>query len=113
MAIAGIQNKWNPLTNAIQDALFQNGVGSKKHKYYRQKFLSNAYFCFCNMDCLQKIVPGVKCKHLYIGNYYFQSLTQEHMDLLKQYGYWDNILNNWKELIDEATSKDTGNGNKE
>ena len=64
------------------------------------------------MDCLQKIVPGVKHKHLYMGNYYFQSLTQEHVDLLKQYGYWD-IINNWKQLIDDATSKDTGNGNQE
>ena len=40
-------------------------------------------------------------------------LTQEHMDLLKQYGYWDNILNNRKQLIDEAASKHKGNGKKE
>ena len=38
---------------------------------------------------------------------------QEHVDLLKQYGYWDNIINNQKQLIDDATSKDTGNGNQE
>ena len=75
---------------------------NKKQKYYRQNFLSNAYFCLCKMDCLQKIVPGVKCKHLYMGIYYFQSLTQEHMDLLKQYSYWDHILNSQKQLIDEA-----------
>ena len=92
---------------------YRLGWDPKKHKYYRQKFLSNAYFCIRNMDCLQKIVPGVKHKHLYMGNYYFQSLTQEHVDLLKQYGYWDNIINNQKQLIDDATSKDMGNGNQE
>ena len=32
----------------------------KKQKYYRQNFLSNAYFCFRKMDCLQKIIPGVR-----------------------------------------------------
>ena len=102
-----------PSQHVIKDALLQIGVGSKKHKYCRQKFLSNAYFCIRNMDCLQKIVPGAKHKHLYMGNYYFQSLTQEHVDLLKQYGYWDNIINNRKQLTDDATSKDTGNGNQE
>ena len=72
-----------------------------------------SYFCLCNMDCLQKIVPGVKCKHLYMGNYYFQSLKQEHMDLLKQYGYWDHILNSQKQLFDEAASQHKGNGQNE
>ena len=65
------------------------------------------------MDCLQKIVPGVKRKHLYMGNYYFQSLMQEHVDLLKQYSYWDHILNSWKQLIDKATSQHQGNGQNE
>ena len=92
---------------------FRMGWNSKKQKFYRQKFLSNAYFCLCNMDCLQKIVPVVKRKHLYMGNYYFQSLTQEHMDLLKQYSYWDHILNKQKQLIDKAASKHKGNGKKE
>ena len=92
---------------------FRMGWDPKKQKYYRQKFLSNAYFCLHNMDCLQKIVSGVKHKHLYIGNYCFQSLMQEHVDLLKQYSYWDNILNNRKQLIDETASKHKGNGKKE
>ena len=114
VVIAGIQNIWNPLTTCYLGCVVTDWDGiQKKHKYYRQKFLSNAYFCIQNMDCLQKIVPGVKHKHLYMGNYYFQSLTHEHMDLLKQYGYWDNIINNRKQLIDDATSKHTGNGNQE
>ena len=89
---------------------FRMGWDLKKQKYYWQNFLSNVYFCFCNMDCLQTIVPGVKHKYLYMGNHYFQSLTQEHIDLLKQYGYWDHILNSQKQLIDEATSQHQGNG---
>ena len=111
--------RWNPKymepphNMLFRMCCYRLGWDPKKHKYYRQKFLSNAYFCIHNMNCLQKIVPGVKHKHLYMGNYYFQSLTQEHMDLLKQYGYWDNIINNRKQLIDDATSKDTGNGNQE
>ena len=56
------------------------------------------------MNCLQKIVPGEKAQTL------VQSLMQEHMDLLKQYSYWDHILNTWKQLIEEATSQHQGNG---
>ena len=41
------------------------------------------------------------------------SLMQEHMDLLKQYGYWDHILNSQKQLIDEAASQHQGNGQNE
>ena len=48
-----------------------------------------------------------------MGNYYLQSLMQEHMDLLKQYGYWDHILNSQKQLIDEAASQHQGNGQNE
>ena len=83
---------------------FRMGWDPKRKKQYKQNYLSNAYFCFCNMDCLQKMLPGVKRKHLYMGNYYFQSLIQEHVDLLKQYGYSNHILNSWKQLIDEAAN---------
>ena len=48
-----------------------------------------------------------------MSNYYFQGLMQEHVDLLKQYGYWDDILNNRKQLIDKAASKHKGNGKNE
>ena len=41
------------------------------------------------------------------------AITQEHMDLLKQYSYWDHILNSWKQLIDEATSQHQGYGQNE
>ena len=111
--------RWNPkYMEPPHNMLFRMhcyrlGWDPKKQKYYRQKFLSNAYFCIQNIDCLQKIVPGVKHKHLYMGNYYFQSLTHEHVDLLKKYGNWDNIINNRKQLIDDATSKHTDNGNQE
>ena len=60
------------------------------------------------MDCLQKIVPGVNRKHSVSSEF-----GQEHVDLLKQYSYWDDKLNNQKQLIDEATSKHKGNGKKE
>ena len=104
----------SPPTICYSECTASEWGGIKKNqKYYRQKFLSNAFFCLCNMDCLQKIVPGVEHKHLYMGNYYFQSLMQEHVGRLKQYSYWDDILNNQKQLIDEAASKHKGNGKKE
>ena len=38
---------------------------------------------------------------------------QEHVDLLKQYGYWDHILNSQKQLIDEAASQHQDNSQNE
>ena len=113
VVIAGIQNIWNPLTTCYLGCVVTDWGGIQKNRNITSK---NSYqmltFAFETWDCLQKIVPGVKHKHLYMGNYYFQSLTHEHMDLLKQYGYWD-IINNRKQLIDDATSKHMGNGNQE
>ena len=38
---------------------------------------------------------------------------QEHVDLLKQYSYWDHIVNSQKQLINEAASQHQGNGQNE
>ena len=41
-------------------------------------------------------------------NYYFQDLTQEHVNLLHHYGYQEHILKSHQNLIDNANSEQTG-----
>ena len=45
-----------------------------------------------------------------MGNYYFQALTQEHVKLLQQYGYWEHILKSHQNLIDNANSQQNQTG---
>ena len=43
---------------------------------------------------MQEQLPGVKEHHTYMGNVHFNQNTPQHIELLKRYGYWQNILNN-------------------
>ena len=45
-----------------------------------------------------------------MGNYYFQALTQEHVKLLQQYGYWEHIPKSRQNLIDNANSQQSQTG---
>ena len=57
-----------------------------KYGVEQNDFLSNAYYCFQNLDCLRSELPGVQMHHLYMGNY-FQGLTDGQIGILKNHGY--------------------------
>ena len=48
---------------------------------------TNAYYCIDNIACLQKELPGSIKDYMYMGNFYFQSLTPGHKVVLEEYGY--------------------------
>ena len=58
------------------------------------KTYTNAYYCIDNLACVRKQLPGTVKNHMYMGNFYFQSLTPGHKEVLQEYGYWNNILKN-------------------
>ena len=53
-------------------------------------------FCFRSLDCLKLVHDDIDYCDLYMGNYYFNQLTSENVTILKQKGYWELILANWK-----------------
>ena len=63
------------------------------------KTYTNAYYCIDNLACVRKQLPGTVKNHMYMGNFYFQSLTPGHKEVLQEYGYWNNILKNRDEVI--------------
>ena len=73
-----------------------------KHEVERNCFLSNAYYCFQNLDCLRSELPGVQVHHVYMGNFYFQGLTDGQIGILKNYGYWEHIVANRRKNIAEC-----------
>ena len=75
-----------------------NRFGPIQHNH----FLSNACFCLHHMDCLTKIVPGMQKKHLYMDNCNMCKMTDDHVQLLKNYGYWENIITNRKKLLEQG-----------
>ena len=48
---------------------------NKDGKIVTNHFLSNAYYCIQNLDCLKKYLPGVKPQHIYMGNLHFNQMT--------------------------------------
>ena len=86
------------------------GWDAKMSWRYRQNFLSNAYLCIHHMSCIEQARRNVKKTDLYMGNYYFQALAQEHVKLLQQYGYWEHILKSHQNLIDNANSQQSQTG---
>ena len=60
----------------------------------RCKTYTNAYYCIDNLACVRKQLPGTVKNHMYMGNFYFQSLTPAHKEVLQEYGYWNSILKN-------------------
>ena len=71
----------------------------------RCKDYTNAYYSVDNIACLQKELPGTVRDHMYMGNFYFQSLTLGHKAVLEEYGYWKHIVKNWDEVIRIGTLK--------
>ena len=63
------------------------------------KTYTNAYYCIDNLACVRKQLSGTIKNHMYMGNFYFQSLTPSHKEVLQEYGYWNNILKNQDEVI--------------
>ena len=43
--------------------------------------------------------------HLYMGSFYFQSVTPAHKAVLEEYHYWKHIVKNWDEVIRNGTLK--------
>ena len=43
--------------------------------------------------------------HVYMGNFYFQSVTPAHKAVLEEYRYWKHIVNNQDEVIRTGTLK--------
>ena len=65
----------------------------------RCKTYTNAYYCINNLACVRKQLPGTVKINMYMGNFYFQSLTPSHKEvLLQEYLYWNNILKNRDEV---------------
>ena len=99
---------WTPdEMEAPHNMLFQMksyrwGWDAKNSRCYRQNFLSNAYLCIHHMSCLEQARRNVQ-KNFYMGDYYFQDLTQEHVKLLQHYGYWEHILKSHKTSLTMQT----------
>ena len=77
---------------------------NKQGKEVIPKIQTNAYFCFKNLDCLKLVNDGTDYCNLYMGNYYFNQLTPGHVELLKQKGYWDPIIQNCNNVIASGPS---------
>ena len=50
-------------------------------------------------------LPGTVRDHLYMGNFYFQSVTPAHKAPLEEYGYWKHIAKIRDEVITTGTLK--------
>ena len=103
------RKQWNPqYMRSLHNMLFQMKTFKKYHnkqgKEVIPKICTNAYFCFKNLDCLKLVHDGIDYCNLYIGNYYFNQLTPGHVELLKQKGYWDPIIQNHNHVIASGPS---------
>ena len=107
--IGGHQMKWMHHTTCCFECGPTGGDGMQKIVGIIDNFfLSNAYFCIHHMSCHEQARQNVQKKNIYMGNYYFQDLTQEHVKLLQHYGYWEHILKSCQNLIYNTNSKQTG-----
>ena len=57
------------------------------------------------ITCLQWELPGMIRGHMYMGNFYFQSVTPVHKAVLEEYTYWKHIVKNQEEVITTGTLK--------
>ena len=71
----------------------------------RCKDYTNTYYFINNIACLRRELPGTVRDHLYMGNFYFQSVTPAHKAVLEEYGYWKHIVQNRDEVIRTGTVK--------
>ena len=103
------RKQWNPrYMRSLHNMLFRMKTFRKYHnkegKEVILKICTNAYFCFKNLDCLKLVHDGIDYCNLYMGNYYFNQLTPGHVELLKQKGYWDPIIQNHNCVIASGPS---------
>ena len=97
--ISGHQMKWKAPHNMLfQMWSYRWGWDAKNSRHYRQNFFQTHTFAF--IICLALSKQDKMCK-----KNIFQDLTQEHVNLLQQYGYWEHILKSCQNLIDNANSK--------
>lgn len=75
--------------------------GAWTGQYIMAKERSNAYFCFRDMACLQKMDGAVTRAQLYMCNADLHALTLDQVAVLKQRGYWNAIMRNRQRLIDD------------
>ena len=54
---------------------------------------------------LRRELPGTVRDHLYMGNFYFQTVMSAHKAVLEEYGYWKHIVKKWDEVIRTGTLK--------
>ena len=95
------KKEWNArFMRHLHNMLFHMKTYRKYHnkqgKLVIPKVHTNAYFSFRSLDCLKLVHDGIDYCDLYMGNYYFNQLTPENVTILKQKGYWEPILANWK-----------------
>ena len=55
---------------------------------------SNAYYGLEMPECVCRINKGACKNHIYMSNFYLQSLIPGHVAILKELGYWDHIIAN-------------------
>ena len=60
----------------------------------KNKIATNAFFCACDMACIELEFTKVQKKHIYMGNLTFRDLTPAHKKFLKLKGYWDATIAN-------------------
>ena len=60
----------------------------------KNTYRSNAFYCLETMECVHRVNKGACKNHIYMSNFYFQSLTPGHVAILKEIGYWEHILAN-------------------
>ena len=105
--IGGHQMKWKHHTTCCSKCSLTGGGGMQKLVgIIGKNFCQTHTFAF--IICLALSKQDEMCKKIYGGNYYFQNLTQEHVNLLQQYGYWEHILKSCQNLIDNANCEQTG-----
>ena len=106
--ISGHQMEWKHHTTCCSECGLTGGDGMQKIVGITGKMFCQTH-TFAFIICLALGKQEEMCKkNIYMGNYYFQDLTQKHVKLLQQYGYWEHILKSHQNLTDNAKSKQTG-----
>ena len=108
--IGGYQKKWKNHTTCFSECSVTGGGGMQKIVGVIGKISCQMHTFAFITSCIEQARRNVKETDLYLGNYYFQALTQEHVKLLQQYGYWEHILKSRQNLIDNANSQQNQTG---
>ena len=71
----------------------------KRHDAKDPEALGNAYFHTRDLHCLRRINADLEARDLYITSETLNNLTDQHVRLLKNKGYWDCMMANRLMLI--------------